>query len=84
MANLKQIENVLRKSENAGGTTCRMLDLSDHQWAALIAALSFWKQEVKHHEDDPGVGIYEPCGVAGIEGIQAQLEDGLEFILEEP
>lgn len=82
MTKLQQIEQILRKTENDSGRTSKMLALSDHQWAALMAAVSYWKQEVKKQEDTPGTGVYEPCGVEGIDGIQEQLEESLEFVLE--
>ena len=82
MTRLRRIEQVLRKSENDNGTIMQMLNLTDHQWAALLAALSFWKQEVRHYEESPGTGVYEPCGLEGIEGIEVQLEDALEHVLE--
>jgi hypothetical protein len=79
---LKRIEQILRKSEADGSKTTLALSLGDAQWAALIAALFFWKQQVKQNEEDPGVGIYETCGVAGIDGILEQLEEELDFVLE--
>lgn len=83
MTKLQQIEQILRKSENDSGTTSNMLSLSDHQWAALIAAMHYWRHQVKNYEDSPGVGVYEPCGTAGIDGVMEQLAEGLEFALEE-
>jgi len=83
MTKLQEIEQVLRKSENDGGTTATQLSLTDHQWAALLAALSFWKQQVKQYEESPGTGVYEPCGLKGVEDMQAQLTESLAHVLEE-
>lgn len=80
---LKRIEQILRKSEADGGTTTLALNLGDTQWAALVAALFFWRRKVNQNEEDPGVGIYETCGVAGIDEILEQLEEELDFVLEE-
>jgi hypothetical protein len=79
---LRAIEQQLRKSENDNGTTMLMLNLTDQQWAALSGALHFWRQEVKKNEEDRGIGIYEPCGLEGVDGIMKQLEEGLKPVLE--
>lgn len=80
---LKRIEQILRKSEADGSTTTLALNLGDAQWAAMLAALFFWRQQVKQNEEDPGVGVYETCGAKGIDGILEQLEEELDYVLEE-